>query len=310
MIACRALFLATLLAIPASSADHYWLAGRYDGNHVIVYFNAVKFKDTLQANAKPIPPPAAGAFFEPDGISPEFSQRFQAGPGKWRFALGDHYRLLMGQGNVLPVVLSTLVGCETDEAVGNDSYVGAVAQTAGPQPWLTTPDYYVIEPADQPPPSTSQARLIQEPVPFEVERQIASKLEAVFSHQKSPPQVQPDSLAFHVQPLQLAGGDIRYYVRAEWKLLHPKAPNTVFSIGIWMSPSPELRVLATEPQESPYGFGSDLPALLNAVDLAGGKTGLIISQSFEDSNSLDLVIYRDGANVKSMVTLQSIGMGE
>jgi hypothetical protein len=45
--------------------ERYWLAGRYDGNRVLVYFDAVKFEGTMTANAHKIAPPVAAAFLSP-----------------------------------------------------------------------------------------------------------------------------------------------------------------------------------------------------------------------------------------------------
>jgi len=46
------------------------------------------------------------------------------------------------------------------------------------------------------------------------------------------------------------------------------------------------------------------------VDLGGGRTGIIVTRSGEDSNSTDLVEYRDGVDLGQMRVLQSIGAGE
>jgi hypothetical protein len=54
---------------------------------------------------------------------------------------------------------------------------------------------------------------------------------------------------------------------------------------------------------------SELPDLLNVVDLGGGKTGIIFGISGEDSGSLNLAEYSDGASLREMRSLHSIGAG-
>src|SRR5882762_7602980 len=44
-------------------AEQFWLAGRYDGNRVIVYFDAVQFHGTVPHTARRIADPAVGGFF-------------------------------------------------------------------------------------------------------------------------------------------------------------------------------------------------------------------------------------------------------
>jgi hypothetical protein len=78
-----------------------------------------------------------------------------------------------------------------------------------------------------------------------------------------------------------------------------------------MTPLPTLHILAVEKRTSPYdGIESGLPDLRNVVDLANGRTGIIINMKGLDSTELRLAEYRDGANIKDMRALQSIGTGE
>jgi hypothetical protein len=42
-----------------NAPERFWLAGRYDGNRVVVYFDAVKFGGTLSSNARKIAHPSS-----------------------------------------------------------------------------------------------------------------------------------------------------------------------------------------------------------------------------------------------------------
>jgi hypothetical protein len=75
--------------------ERFWLAGRYDGNRVVVYFDAVKFEGTLSSNARKIPPPVAKAFFEPAEVPASYIARFQKMPDAEHFAIGERYDLLL-----------------------------------------------------------------------------------------------------------------------------------------------------------------------------------------------------------------------
>jgi hypothetical protein len=58
-----------LLTVPCTPSyaqkqpDRYWLAGRYDGNRIVVYFDAVTFNGTMAAKARKIPQPVVEGFF-------------------------------------------------------------------------------------------------------------------------------------------------------------------------------------------------------------------------------------------------------
>lgn len=114
------------VALSQTESERLWMAGRYDGNRIIVYFDAVQFNGTLPATPKNMVP-AAGHFFEAVELSPEFIAPLQKTLTSEHFALGDHYDLILEENHVATVSLTTLIGCETDEGVGNDSYIGALA---------------------------------------------------------------------------------------------------------------------------------------------------------------------------------------
>ena len=116
---------------------------------------------------------------------------------------------------------------------------------------------------------------------------------------------------FKVQPFRVADGSLRYYVRAEWRSGKEPKDTSPYILGAWMTPLPTLHILAVQKRTSPYdGFESDLPELLNVVDLGNGKTGIIVHISGLDSTELHLVEYRDATDLKSMHLMQSIGTGE
>ena len=125
------------------SGERYWIAGRYDAHRVIVYFDAVAFNDTLSSNSHQITPPVAKGFFGPVGIDQTYARRFQGAPGAERFSLGDKYDLLLGGDLVRTVTLTDLVGAETDEVAGNDSFLGALG-SLNKDDILLEDDYYVV----------------------------------------------------------------------------------------------------------------------------------------------------------------------
>lgn len=124
-----ALLVWVLHALPAFSQgapERFWIAGRYDGSRVIVYFDTVKFGGTIPADAGKIPDPVAEGFFSPQALSERYVASFQRGQAAERFKVGDRYDLMMDNGVVGTFTLTSLVGFESDEGSGNDSYIGAL----------------------------------------------------------------------------------------------------------------------------------------------------------------------------------------
>ncbi|HXX21305.1 MAG TPA: hypothetical protein VEJ46_18050 [Candidatus Acidoferrum sp.] len=298
-------------------AERFWLAGRYDGNRVVIYFDAVKFEGTMHSNARKIAPPVADAFFEPVQLSASYLARFQNTPEAERFAIGDRYDVLLGNGLTATIKLTTLVGCETDEGVGNDSFIGALGTIEDENLWgLFTRNYYAVRRHQeaQPPGSVKYAVLLDEPARFDVEARLAElltakmKTEATDAERKTIGNVSP---ALKVQPFQVADGSLRYYARAEWDASSDATGMSSYLLAAWVAPLPELRVLSVEKRTSPYGgIGDGLPDLLNVIDLGNGKAGVILDVRGEDSTELILAEYQDGLNVREMRVIQSIGAGE
>lgn len=307
--------------------ERFWLAGRYDGNRVVVYFDAVKFEGTMSSNARKIAPPAADAFFEPAELPASYIARFQKMPNAEHFAIGDRYDLLVGNGIVATIKLTTLVGCETDEPVGNDSFIGALGTIEDEDFFgLLTKGYFAVRrhqdaPSDRislghktPSDSAKYAVLLNEPVPFDVEARLAEllisrmKMEATEAEQKTIGNVSP---RLKVQSFQVADGSLRYYVRAQWDYGKDPTGLSNYLLAAWVMPLPTLRILAVEKRTSPYGDINDgLPNLLNVIDLGNGKTGIILDIYGEDSSELALMDYQDGTKVQEMRVIQSIGAGE
>ena len=61
------------------------------------------------------------------------------------FKVGDKYDLILGCGMTATVTLTTIVGTEGDEPVGNDSYIGALASLDdSDKEFLLSRNYYVV----------------------------------------------------------------------------------------------------------------------------------------------------------------------
>jgi hypothetical protein len=332
IVARLAVLLLALLALHTTPTfgqngpERFWLAGRYDGNRVVVYFDAVKFEGTMSSNAREIADPVAGAFFNPVELPASYIARFQKTPNAEHFAIGDRYDLLLGNGTIATIKLTTLVGCETDEQVGNDSFIGALGTIEKKDALVFTNNYYAVRRHQEPqtgeaklrPKTTSDylkyAHLDDQPVRFDIETRIAEmlnermKMEATDAERRLAGSIPP---SFKVQPFRVADSSLRYYVRAEWRSGKEPKDTAPYVLAAWMTPLPTLHILAVQKRTSPYdGFESDLPDLLNVVDLGNGKTGMIVQISGLDSTELHLVEYRDAADLKSMHLMQSIGTGE
>lgn len=298
--------------------ERFWIAGRYDGNRIIVYFDAVKFGPAAPSGARRIVDPVADGFFLPEELPGSYIARFQSAPNSEHFSIGEEYDVLTG-GLAIPVRITSLIGTQGDEGVGNDSYIGALATVIGPCGLFATKNYYVLRPhrepvcGSKPRPGqpfhspTEFASLVDEPVQFDVQTRIVSLMSQQMMSTASEQQrraIEGRSPSFTVQPFRVADGSLRYYARARWKSGAQSSPSD-FSLGAWLSPMPILEILAMETNQQ-----VDLPAILNVVDLGSGRTGMIVAQGGEDSTSLDLVEYRDGLNVAQMPSLQSITAGE
>jgi hypothetical protein len=304
--------------------ERFWLAGRYDGNRVIVYFDAVKFKGTMLSNATKISYPVAEGFFGPVELPASYIARFQTTPNAEHFAIGDRYDLLLGNGVIATIKLTTLVGCETDEEVGNDSFIGALGTVERNDSLLFTKGYYAVRRHQEPPSSGVKARtrtpaeylrfahLRDEPVRFSVQSQIAALLNERLKMEPNEAARRKAilaPLAFDVRPFSVADGSLRYYVRAEWKTGTEAQGRPSYALAAWIAPLPTLHILAVETHSVAPDAG-ELPELLNVVDLGDGRTGIIVKFLGGDGTALDLLEFRDGMSLTQMRIMQSIGTGE
>lgn len=299
--------------------ERFWIAGRYDGNRVIVYFDAVKFNRTKPSLAERIPDPVVAGFFMPEKLPWAYVAKLQNAPDAEHFKMGDMYDLLLDQGKVAPVTLTTMIGTEGDEEVGNDSYIGALATLANPDDVMyMTREYYVIRGQDGPVPASLEindvhAGLERDPVRFDIQSEIVALLtqrartEATEAQRAEIDRISP---IVAIQAFRLSDGTLRYYAGAAWNHEENNQFRTVYALGAWISPAPKLHLLEVQHRTSGYDGGIDLPHLLNVVDLGGGRTGIILSVGGEDSSSTKLVEYRDGLDFQHMRVLQSLDAGE
>ena len=212
------------------------------------------------------------------------------------------------------------MGFESDEAVGNDSFIGALATLEkDKEDWLyfTKAPLAVRRHREQPNLGgqareeirTVSAGLLDEPVRFDIQSRIVRLLKDRMSTTASDAkrrEAETVSPSFAVQQFHLADGSLRYYARAGWRSERGSQSKLIYGLGAWIAPLPTLHVQAVE---SGAGF-EYLPDLLNVIDLRGGKTAVVISQHGDDSESVSLVEYRDGVDLRHMRIFQSIGAGE
>ena len=307
----------------------FWLAGRYDGNHIIVFFDAVKFNGTVPRTARPLAIPTTVGFLFQRELSASYVAQLPKEPGAEQFHAGDQYDLLLDDGRVVTVTLTTLVGYVSDDEDDDPSYIGALAKVydatalGGPQ------SYYVLRRHEASavsrkaqPTSASEsrftesrtfARLLEEPVRFDLQMQIAKALtERVRIMATAQAQRQTENVAptLAVQAFCLADGELRYYARAEWRTEGKIEGPPAFALGAWLAPQPVLQILAVEKITSPYGFLYELPNLLNVVDLGAGRTGIIADISGPGDTALGLWQYQEGADLNHMHLFQSLVMDE
>jgi hypothetical protein len=300
----------------------FWVAGRYDGNRIVVYFDAVKLRGTIPPNAPKLAYPVAEGFFNPVELPKSYIAGFQKGSNAEYFSVSDQYDLLLGNGSTATVILTTLIGNQSDEQVGNDSWIGALATVNNQNDLLFTKGYYALrrhqepeasDPTRRPKPRTLFASLRDEPVRFDIQTRIASLLSqrmktmATGAQRRNAENIPP---TLEVEPFRVANGSLRYYARAEWRSGKEQHGKSTFVLGAWLTPMPRLQILAVETRTSSYDFEHELPKLLNVVDLGGDRTGIIVSISGDDGSSLCLVEYGDGVGLNHMRSLQTVGMGE
>jgi hypothetical protein len=300
-----------------SEVPRFWLAGRYDGSHVIVLFDEVKFKGTIPRDAHFLPVPTTPGFLFQQELPESYANRVPLDPNAERFHIGDQYDLLLGDGRIETVTLSTVVACVSDDEDDDPSYLGALAKVTDASALLGEQEYYALRRhengASLATPSGTFASLSEVPPRFDTETKIAALLtEKMRITAKASALSQAEKLApiLAVQEFRLADGNLRYYARAEWRATTSPGGPPVFALGAWIAPAPTLHILATEEITSPYGFAYELPNLRNVVDLGDGCTGIIADFTGPGEGTLGLWEYRDGANLHQMHNFQRIEMDE
>jgi hypothetical protein len=310
---------------PQNESEPLWFAGRYDGNRVIVYFDAVQFGDAPPGKARKITPPVAGGFLEPVELSEEYAAKLNKKPGAEHFAEGDKYDVI-SDCTAHTITLTKLIGAQSDEAVGNDSYIGALGEFASEDDareiaFSGKSNYFVLRRHHEIPQAASISRQAQscaamvfEPVPFDTQKQIVGlltqRMEAMVNDSKKR-QAERISPLFDVRSFDLADGGKRYYARIEWALGHGPDFKVAYALAAWLTADPSLRILTAESCDSSYeGLDNAVPELLNVADVGGGKAAIIMSVIGSDSSYINLYEYSDGADLKHMRLIQSIGVGE
>ena len=319
LLVFAALALPLVSQAPAQQApERFWLAGRYDGNRVIVYFDTVKFGDGPSPLKKKLVPPASEGFLVPYELPKNLIAGLQKGPGTVPFAVGDRYDLLGRDGSSAVFTLTSFIGFEGDEGTGNDSYIGALGTLDEPEAMSLSTGYFAArrhQESERRGPANEHlhASLLNQPVRFDIQGEIAAKLTQqmrLLAPQAVKAKIKSSIPAFEVQSFNLSNGSLHYYVRAEWQVKDDAKRETAFALGAWIKPLPAVTILAIESQSSSYGFEYELPKLLNVVDLGSGETGIIVSIVGEDSYWLELLEYREGADLGHMPQLQIIGSVE
>jgi hypothetical protein len=324
--ALAALSVPSIPTIAQEPSARFWLAGRYDGNRIVVFFDAVKFKGTVPPSAHTLAIPAALGFLFQKELPASYVAQLPREPNAERFRVGEQYDLRMGDGRMTTVTITTMVGYVSDDEDDDPSYIGALAKVNEPTDLLGTRNYYALQRHDSKRPASRKteptaagafpapnsgtfASLFDEPVQLDVQTEIAAlltsrlRMTATAEQQGLANNLAP-TLA--VQSFRLADGNLRYYARAEWRSNDEPESPPVFAMGAWIAPAPELRILALEEITSTYGFLDELPDLLNVVDLGAGRTGIIANITGPGDSTLGLWEYRDGADLGHMKLFQSL----
>jgi hypothetical protein len=104
-----------------------------------------------------------------------------------------------------------------------------------------------------------------------------------------------------VKALVLAGGALRFYVRAVMQ-----SDTSCTKVEAWITPLPVLRIAAMAASTCMYDSLKEPGRLVDVYDLGDGRTGLIVDYDLPDGRALELIEYRDGVVLAHMPTLQSI----
>lgn len=296
-------------------SERVWLAGRYDRARVVIYFEAVQFRGAFPRNARNIAKPAADIMFPPQAVSADSLALLQKEGGLEPFATGDRYDLLLDTGHVATMTLTTLIAAEGDEQTGNDSYIGALGTVPTEDLQYFTQRYYAVRRHGMRrtisvPRQATFAGLSNRPVARTTKDRVALLIHERLKGDKT--QDHPDVQRFppkveRLQAFAISGGGRRYFASATQRSAVACA---VFN-G-WFAATPTLHVLTAGRSRSTCELGHDTspPRLLSALEIGGGRTGLVVDVTEYDGRSLYLLEYEDGKNFDQMRTLWFLRAGE
>lgn len=269
--------------------ERFWIAARYDATQLVTYFEAVQF-GTLPTRDNQFVQPRTPDFFGPRPIAAAELERVRPRAGE-PFRIGDRYEVLTADGSVVSMILSSFVKFHSDEAVGNDSYIGALGRVAAADLPKLRGNYFVVRHPDSPAIIRgSRAGLTDGSLPPAV----SSKLLGIVGGRR----------LIAAQAFTTAAGDARQLVIAS--VGTGQECRTRVS---WLTGQPEFRVLGTEEMPS---CGSPLYAgirLRAAVDMGSVRTGLVLVLSGEGGHEVRLVEYVDGAKLADMRVWQTVRVG-
>lgn len=309
---CVILFAANVFAITGNDA---WVAGRYDTDHV-VFLTDRPDEGGPESFQNAIPNPAATLFTGFYAITPDQAKKLNRKP--LSVNVGDTFTLLTEGGSSATVKVERLAVLSACGA----PWIGAIAKvTDGADGFAKLRNkYYVVRKGKAAPAVADASTLV--PGRLTLSAEDKSKLEAVLTAKMLAelPKVQkaasenPEyrkqwgaidsklarkeaALVTDVQTLKLAGGRVRYFVKAFWTA--DKKP--AFALTLFMTPQWEIdwSSFAESDRMRLVEFGggdsfsmANLPLLLNVIDVEGAPHFLLFIQGFED---FVITLYRYGA---------------
>lgn len=289
---------------PRTTRDRIWLAGRYDSTHVIVYLDTVTLHDSLPTDTVRIRAPRVFGFFDPIGVSASDISAMLARNARAyeRFTTGDRYDLLVGGGRMAVVTLTQPVAFLSDEGVGNNSYIGALAELSSKDLALLTPrDFYVVVPHE--PSHHAVPAGIVDTNASPTERAAVTRLLQPLRGKLAPggrlSLVQTDRV-------RLASGESRWFVTAAYRA----GERACTTITAWITPAPTLRLVSADTITCLLDMPKDPPLLLNVVAIGPNRTALVVRMPNGDGTTTSVLEYRDGQTIRQMHELWTVAAGE
>lgn len=308
--------LSNAIPFAQATADRFWLAFRYDTSEVLIYFGAVKFGSTTVNGSVKIPAPIITHFpFPPIGLASGHVRRFQTARGAERFSIGDQYDLLLGNGRVSSVTLTRYVGFLSDEEVGNESYIGALARVPeadrpflrGYQAVTRHQDDLGASTAPAGASATPFAALAGTPADGRTTARVVADVRArigrVTTSQLRPMALRGPATLESIQQFRTVGGAVRFLVSVTFD-----GCRAVALLG--ESPTPAFAVDEYAYDRCDRAESGQPPRLVNVIDLGRTRTGLIVDQRGVAGLAISLVEYRDGRPLSKLPVLQLLAVGE